>query len=938
MFSNTQRLHVKVFSDKITHETHSVFSGSLTTTVPAIDVSSLRRTSKTDRLSHFQQAASPPPLLRKLPIMMNLSITMMLWRAWLDRVIPALIMPYFSLLRATESLRTHPPASSGGEVCCCANIEDFSILVVRVNVIERLTFPLCTCTTLAEKLVSVGLFPCAPFRPTLAVDIGLLQLVSELFVNLAPNTTAWCRALEDFLRRRGYRLQGEDPLRRRFGNALQFFNCLEVQSQAFVENALRGTEPHLPVAIENDDVPTDGIDDVPDGVQSPFGPPRPLDHPSEYLQARCPVCFGGENNRPSPTSPHILVCLDACFTQKRRHREHDPPLNHPSSVFLSDVQARCMEAYVESVRGSRSRKRPRAADDDGSDEEDTVEAGLPISNSVLAGCEKSFTAADDTRQKASSQFFDTTALMGLLCRHDRVLWLVNMSSSGEKQHYTLLLLETLFQHIPLTYHVGILYDIGCQLHRSCVKYGFLDRYMSRITFAISIFHAFGHQWPCQIAYHPRKVVGFGLTDGEGCERFWYSISGLIGCLRVSGHHRRMFVLDTQIHHDSNREEATQLLGQYTPDDATLRLEWRHQVDHQTRPLQRQDKTLGERAIADILRLVKARDPLTRQIADAEAKISNLTTPHHEVFEAEDELPNLRKKLADYQSDIATRKKKLGVNNLQVLNRHLKNPFFTARMNALALKSRIRERLRQRRFELQPLERTPHRKALDKHASHHTSSAASKREPAILSSVKKFNTLIDEMNSLIRRGKAPARAKVPDKMPLSGLFDLDIDDPIWRDAGLIDDHDNDPIPPWLGDQAVIDGISGMLLDDRCEEERLRLIHEATALRHWFAKEWQVLSQSLQDYDENPPILYQLHLYKERLLELCVVWKRDLASTPLDDVDFVWGPSVEEMSKAHIRQVKEVVAKVEEDCGDDLSESEDDFEDNGYDEDIIVEDAL
>ncbi|KAJ8507801.1 hypothetical protein ONZ45_g9868 [Pleurotus djamor] len=420
----------------------------------------------------------------------------------------------------------------------------------------------------------------------------------------------------------------------------------------------------------------------------------------------------------------------------------------------------------------------------------------------------------------------------------------------------------------------------------------------------------------------------------------------------------MFVLDTQIHHDSNlnllhmgkwlarkfsnmlkkREEAIQLLGEHTPDDATLRLEWKHQVDHQTRPLQRQDKTLGERAIADILRLVKARDSLTRQIADAEATISNLTTPHHEVFEAEDELPNLRKKRADYQNDIATRKKKLGVNNLQVLNRHLKNPFFTARMNALALKSRIRERLRQRRFELQPLERTPHRKALDKHASHHTSSAASKREPAILSSVKKFNTLIDEMNSLVRAGNAPPRAKVPDKMPLSGLFDLDIDDPIWRDAGLIDDHDNKAIPPWLGDQAVIDGISGMLLDDRCEEERLRLIHEATALRHWFAKEWQVLSQSLEDNDTSPSLLYQLQLHKKWLLELCVVWKKDLSGIPLDDEDFIWGPSVEEMSNVTIRQVKEVVAEVEDECGDDLSDSEDDFEDNGYDEDIVVDDTL
>ncbi|EEB98567.1 hypothetical protein MPER_01902 [Moniliophthora perniciosa FA553] len=38
--------------------------------------------------------------------------------------------------------------------------------------------------------------------------------------------------------------------------------------------------------------------------------------------------------------------------------------------------------------------------------------------------------------------------MGLLCRHDRVLWLANMTSAGERQHYVLVLLETLFKHLP----------------------------------------------------------------------------------------------------------------------------------------------------------------------------------------------------------------------------------------------------------------------------------------------------------------------------------------------------------------------------------------------------------------------------------------------------------------------------------------------------------
>jgi hypothetical protein len=72
------------------------------------------------------------------------------------------------------------------------------------------------------------------------------------------------------------------------------------------------------------------------------------------------------------------------------------------------------------------------------------------------------------------------------------------------------------------------------LHRTCIKWSFLNRYLHRLIFAISVFHAFGHRWACQLVYHPRKCEGFGLSDGEGCERFWHSISKLIAYLRVCG--------------------------------------------------------------------------------------------------------------------------------------------------------------------------------------------------------------------------------------------------------------------------------------------------------------------------------------------------------------------------------------------------------------------
>ncbi|KAG1816762.1 uncharacterized protein BJ212DRAFT_1446841 [Suillus subaureus] len=121
--------------------------------------------------------------------------------------------------------------------------------------------------------------------------------------------------------------------------------------------------------------------------------------------------------------------------------------------------------------------------------------------------------------------------MALLCRHNRVLWLINMTSAGEKQYYSLALVKWLFKHLPPDMLVGLLYDIGCQLEHSCQKWGFLDdSILSCISFRISVFHAYGHQWPCQIVYHPQKCAGFGLSDGEGCEHLWSALKHLIPML------------------------------------------------------------------------------------------------------------------------------------------------------------------------------------------------------------------------------------------------------------------------------------------------------------------------------------------------------------------------------------------------------------------------
>ncbi|KAF9508888.1 hypothetical protein BS47DRAFT_1302174, partial [Hydnum rufescens UP504] len=106
-----------------------------------------------------------------------------------------------------------------------------------------------------------------------------------------------------------------------------------------------------------------------------------------------------------------------------------------------------------------------------------------------------------------------------------------MQTPGEAQYYALALLDELFKGLPPCATVdGVSFLSG----------------PNEMIFGISVFHAFGHQWSCQLTYNPWLCDGFGLADGEGCERFWSSIRKLIPGLRVSGFNRRHFVLDTDI--------------------------------------------------------------------------------------------------------------------------------------------------------------------------------------------------------------------------------------------------------------------------------------------------------------------------------------------------------------------------------------------------------
>lgn len=64
-----------------------------------------------------------------------------------------------------------------------------------------------------------------------------------------------------------------------------------------------------------------------------------------------------------------------------------------------------------------------------------------------------------------------------------------------------------------------MYDVACTL-KPYLRARIEKTQFERLTFAVSIFHCFGHELPCQVLYSPRRLAGAGLADGEGNERVW----------------------------------------------------------------------------------------------------------------------------------------------------------------------------------------------------------------------------------------------------------------------------------------------------------------------------------------------------------------------------------------------------------------------------------
>ena len=83
----------------------------------------------------------------------------------------------------------------------------------------------------------------------------------------------------------------------------------------------------------------------------------------------------------------------------------------------------------------------------------------------------------------------------------------------------------------------------------------LERELDRLKIGTSVFHAYVHEWGCQLQYNPRLNEGWGLSDGEGLERIWSFLSPLVRPNRYATSEHRLQNINLRAIHNNETLRA-----------------------------------------------------------------------------------------------------------------------------------------------------------------------------------------------------------------------------------------------------------------------------------------------------------------------------------------------------------------------------------------------
>ncbi|EGG12645.1 uncharacterized protein MELLADRAFT_86843 [Melampsora larici-populina 98AG31] len=399
--------------------------------------------------------------------------------AW-KSLLPQLTVIYLERQHHTLNWSTHTSYLNYHPKCSCMifTTREFD-LVGLAGRMRKQVVRVCSCMSLPMRLMHYGYLAGSPNLPTVAFSIPVVQLFHELWKKTTLSLSGFLEGYMVFLDSRSEKYlhtrnsnYTNQNLRRQFTQAVDVYRSILKQQKMVYQHALNLSS-------------------------------------SQKLADQCPRCFGpacGEV-KTSPKELDFILAMDGNF----QHRHHlkastDQPAEEDyPSLFITPLHISIHERKVEDTASQ--------------------------AKGLKTACSESHTAADDVRNSSSWEQCDDTGVFGSTCRHDVPLRFVNIYKSGEKLHYAITILDNILEAFPEA-RVGCLYDIGCHLDVHMEKRKLLPQYRDQLAFATSVFHAYAHQWPCQIMYHPRFIKHFGLSDGEGLERLWSFLSDLVSLNRV----------------------------------------------------------------------------------------------------------------------------------------------------------------------------------------------------------------------------------------------------------------------------------------------------------------------------------------------------------------------------------------------------------------------
>ncbi|KAJ6559007.1 hypothetical protein B0H10DRAFT_1846229, partial [Mycena sp. CBHHK59/15] len=145
--------------------------------------------------------------------------------------------------------------------------------------------------------------------------------------------------------------------------------------------------------------------------------------------------------------------------------------------------------------------------------------------------------------------FDETGIFLALCRHGFVLLVADMVRSGELAKYPLAMVEALLN--ALGKGLGGGYDIGCKFKSTLGRspLGALSRAKGYQSLVVA-FHGHAHNRLCQLKFLATYMVGLGIEDLEGCERFFSKSNALASSTSyASVFHRKQDIVGFMSHMD-----------------------------------------------------------------------------------------------------------------------------------------------------------------------------------------------------------------------------------------------------------------------------------------------------------------------------------------------------------------------------------------------------